>query len=100
MHFWSSQKSLVDIVAMYFREVKRKQNIHLSKCHLAFESKGTIIARKKPIQNRAIISTFNGERFQNIFNFTGKMQLQTEMAGFLSLQRASTTPSSWTFHNA
>lgn len=29
MHFWSLQKPLVEVTAIYFREGKRKQNIHL-----------------------------------------------------------------------
>lgn len=60
MHSLSSWKTLVDI-AMYFREGKRKPNIHHSKCRLAFESKSTRTTRRKPSRIEQLFKLYWGK---------------------------------------
>lgn len=67
MHFWSSQKSLVDIIAMYFREGKRKQNICHSKCHLAFERKKRLEQQGKTHPEQSNYFNFYWEKGSKTF---------------------------------
>lgn len=87
MHFFcSSQKSLVKGIAMYFREGKRKQNVGHCKCHSASKSKSTRKKKKKHTEQGNYFNFFE-KKVPKHFKFTGQMQLQTEMAGFLSVPK-------------
>lgn len=62
-------------------------------CHLACESKRTRKIRKKTNKQKntfgigQLFQVLLRKRFENIFNFTGKMQLQTETACFFSIPK-------------